>query len=81
MHEEFMKGKVTVIGCPKLDSIDYSEKLAEIIKNNDIKEITVIRMQVPCCGGIEYAVKKALKDSGKDISCEVVTISTAGKIL
>ena len=81
MHEEFMKGKVTVIGCPKLDSIDYSEKLAEIIKNNNIKEITVIRMQVPCCGGIEYAVKKALKDSGKDISCEVVTISTAGKIL
>ena len=81
MHEEFMKGKVTVIGCPKLESIDYSEKLAEIIKNNDIKEITVIRMQVPCCGGIEYAVKKALKDSGKDISCEVVTISTAGKIL
>lgn len=81
MHKEFMKGKVTIIGCPKLDSIDYSEKLAEIIKNNDIKEITVIRMQVPCCGGIEYAVKKALKDSGKDISCEVVTISTAGKIL
>ena len=81
MHEEFMKGKVTIIGCPKLDSIDYSEKLAEIIKNNDIKEIAVIRMQVPCCGGIEYAVKKALKDSGKDISCEVVTISTAGKIL
>lgn len=81
MQEEFMKGKVTVIGCPKLESIDYSEKLAEIIKNNDIKEITVIRMQVPCCGGIEYAVKKALKDSGKDISCEVVTISTAGKIL
>ena len=72
---------VTIIGCPKLDSIDYSEKLAEIIKNNDIKEITVIRMQVPCCGGIEYAVKKALKDSGKDISCEFVTISTAGKIL
>jgi hypothetical protein len=81
MHEEFMKGKVTIIGCPKLDSIDYSEKLAEIIKNNDIKEIAVIRMQVPCCGGIEYAVKKALKDSGKDISYEVVTISTAGKIL
>lgn len=81
MHEEFMKGKVTIIGCPKLDSIDYSEKIAEIIKNNDIKEITVIRMQVPCCGGIEYAVKKALKDSGKNISCEVVTISTAGKIL
>lgn len=81
IHEEFMKGRVTIIGCPKLDSIDYSEKLAEIIKNNDIKEITVIRMQVPCCGGIEYAVKKALKDSGKDISCEVVTISTAGNIL
>lgn len=81
MHDVFMKGKVTIIGCPKLDSIDYSEKLAEIIKNNDIKEITVIRMQVPCCGGIEYAVKKALEASGKDISCEVVTISTAGKIL
>lgn len=80
-HEKFMKGKVTVIGCPKLDAVDYSEKLAEIIKNNDIKEITVTRMQVPCCGGLEYAVKKAIEDSGKNVSLEIVTISSLGEIL
>lgn len=80
-HEKFMKGKVTVIGCPKLDAVDYSEKLAEIIKNNDIKEITVTRMQVPCCGGLEYAVKKAIEDSGKNVSLEIVTIGSLGEIL
>ena len=81
LHEEFMKGKITIIGCPKLDSIDYSEKLTEIIKNNDIKSVTVVRMEVPCCGGIENAVKKALQDSGKFIPWQVTTISIDGKIL
>lgn len=80
-HTDFMKNKVTLIGCPKLDSVDYSEKLTEIIKNNNIKSVTVTRMEVPCCGGIENAVKKALKDSGKFIPWQVVTISTDGKIL
>lgn len=80
-HNEFMKNKVTIIGCPKLDDIDYSEKLTEIIRNNNIKSVTVVRMEVPCCGGIENAVKKALMDSGKFIPWNVVTISTDGKIL
>ena len=80
-HETFMKGRVTLIGCPKLDSVDYSEKLTEIIKNNDIKSITVVRMEVPCCGGLEVAVKKAAEQSGKDINVKVVTISIDGKIL
>ena len=80
-HNEFMKNKVTIIGCPKLDDMDYSEKLTEIIKNNNIKSVTVVRMEVPCCGGIENAVKKALMDSGKFIPWSVVTISTDGKIL
>lgn len=80
-HNEFMKNKITLIGCPKLDSADYSEKLTEIIKNNEIKSVTVVRMEVPCCGGIESAVKKALIDSGKFIPWNVVTISTTGEIL
>lgn len=80
-HNEFMKNKVTIIGCPKLDDVDYSEKLTEIIRNNNIKSVTVVRMEVPCCGGIENAVKKALMDSGKFIPWNVVTISTDGKIL
>lgn len=80
LHEEFMKGKITVIGCPKLDATDYSEKLTEIIKNNDIKSVTVVRMEVPCCGGIENAVKKALQDSGKFIPWQVVTISIDGRL-
>lgn len=74
-------GKVTLIGCPKLDSIDYSNKLTQIIKNNDIQSVTLVRMEVPCCGGLEYAVKKALQDSGKFIPWQVVTISTNGQIL
>ena len=81
LHNDFMKGKITLIGCPKLDSVDYSEKLTEIIKNNDIQSVTIVRMEVPCCGGLENAAKKALQDSGKFIPWQVVTISVDGKIL
>ena len=80
-HAEFIKGRVTIIGCPKLDSIDYAEKLEVILSQNDIHSITVTRMSVPCCGGLENAVRRALDASGKDISLRVVTISTDGKIL
>lgn len=80
-HDDFIRGKVALIGCPKLDDIDYSEKLTRIIKNNDITSVTIVRMEVPCCGGIENAAKKALKDSGKFIPWQVVTISIDGKIL
>lgn len=81
MHEEFMKGKVTIIGCPKLDDIDYSEKLTEIIAENNIKSVTIVRMEVPCCGGLQAAAEKALKNSGKFIPWQVVTISRDGQIL
>lgn len=81
IHQDFMKNKVTLIGCPKLDDIDYSEKLSEIFKVNDIVSITVLRMEVPCCGGLEYMTKKAIDDSGKDIDLRVVTISIEGEIL
>ena len=80
-HEDFIKGHITLVGCPKLDSTDYSEKLTEIIRNNDIKSVTVVRMEVPCCGGIEIAAKKALQNSGKFIPWQVKTISTDGMIL
>ena len=80
-HEEFIKGHITLIGCPKLDNADYSEKLAEIIRNNDIKSVTVVRMEVPCCGGLESAAKTALQQSGKFIPWQVVTVSADGKIL
>ncbi len=80
-HERFIRGHITLVGCPKLDNVDYSEKLTEIIRNNDIKSVTVVRMEVPCCGGIEYAVKTALQNSGKMIPWQVVTISTDGQIL
>ena len=80
-HAEFIKGRVTIIGCPKLDGIDYAEKLEVILSQNDIHSITVTRMSVPCCGGLENAVRRALDASGKDISLRVVTISTDGKIL
>ena len=80
-HQTFMRGKVTLIGCPKLDEVDYTNKLTEIIKNNDIKSVTVVRMEVPCCGGIEHATVNALKNSGKFIPWQVVTISTNGTIL
>lgn len=81
IHNDYMKGKITLIGCPKLDAVDYSEKLTDIIKNNDIKSVTILRMEVPCCGGLEAAAKKALQESGKFIPWNVVTISTDGKIL
>jgi len=80
-HNEFIRNHVTLIGCPKLDMGDYADKLTEIIANNDIKSVTVARMEVPCCGGIENAVKQALKNSGKFIPWRVVTISTDGRII
>ena len=80
-HQDFIRGKVTLIGCPKLDSVDYSKKLTEIISENNIKSLTIIRMEVPCCGGIRSAAVTALKNSGKMIPWQVVTISTDGKIL
>ena len=80
-HEKFIKGHVTLIGCPKLDSVDYSEKLTEIIRRNDIQSVTIVRMEVPCCGGLEMAAKKALQDSGKFIPWQVATISIDGRIL
>mgnify|MGYP000882046034 CR=1 FL=1 len=80
-HNKFIRNRVTLIGCPKLDEGDYSEKLTEIIRQNDIKSVTIVRMEVPCCGGLEYAAKKALQDSGKFIPWQVVTISAEGEIL
>ena len=80
-HNKFIKNHVTLIGCPKLDGLDYSEKLTEIIRNNDIKSVDIVRMEVPCCGGLENAVKKALMDSGKMIPWQVTIISTDGKII
>ena len=80
-HEDFIKGHITLVGCPKLDGADYSEKLGEIIRDNDIKSVTVVRMEVPCCGGLEHAAKTALQNSGKFIPWQVVTVSTDGKIL
>lgn len=81
MHEDFMRGKITIIGCPKLDSVDYSEKLTEIIKNNDIKSVTIVRMEVPCCGGLQRAAEIALQNSGKFIPWQVITISRDGNIV
>ena len=81
MHEEFMKGKVTVIGCPKLDDADYTGKLTAIIRDNDIRGVTIVRMEVPCCGGLQRAAENALKASGKFIPWQVVTISRDGRIL
>ena len=79
-HEDFIRGKVTLVGCPKLDGIDYSMKLAHIIRQNDIQSVTIVRMEVPCCGGLEFAAKKALQESGKFIPWQVVTIGTDGSI-
>ena len=79
-HEDFIKGRVALIGCPKLDSVDYSEKLMEIIRSNGIKSVTIVRMEVPCCGGLENAAKRALQDSGKFIPWQVVTVTTDGRI-
>ena len=81
MHEDFMRGKVTIIGCPKLDAVDYTDKLTEIIRNNDIKSVTIVRMEVPCCGGLQRAAENALRNSGKFIPWQVVTITRDGNIL
>ena len=80
-HERFIKGHITLVGCPKLDGVDYAEKLTEIIRSNDIKSVTIVRMEVPCCGGLEHAAKTALQNSGKFIPWQVTTISTDGRIL
>ncbi len=80
-HEKFIRGHVTLVGCPKLDGVDYAEKLTEIIRNNEIRSVTIVRMEVPCCGGLEHAAKTALQASGKFIPWQVVTISTDGRIL
>lgn len=80
-HSEFIRNRVTLIGCPKLDEGDYTEKLTQILLNNDVKSLTIVRMEVPCCGGIENAAKNALLASGKFIPWQVVTISTDGRIL
>ena len=80
-HQAFMRGRVTLIGCPKLDGVDHSEKLTAILRASDVKSVTVLRMEVPCCGGLEQAVKKALQASGKFIPWQVVTLSVDGRVL
>lgn len=80
-HEDFMRGRVTLIGCPKLDAVDYAEKLTEILKHNNVRDVTIVRMEVPCCGGLENAVKTALQNCGKMLPWQVVTLSLDGKIL
>ena len=80
-HNDFIKNRVTLIGCPKLDGVDYTEKLTAILAQNDIKSVTVVRMEVPCCGGIEFAAKEAIRNSGKFLPWQVVTVTTDGKIL
>lgn len=80
-HNKFMKNRVTLIGCPKLDNIDYTEKLTAILRENSIQSVTVARMEVPCCGGMERAVKAALQASGKSIPCQICILSTDGKII
>ena len=79
-HERFMRGHITLVGCPKLDSVDYAEKLTEIIRENDVKSVTVVRMEVPCCGGLERAAVTALKNSGKFIPWQVVTVTLDGRL-
>lgn len=81
MHQEFMHGRVTLIGCPKLDAVDYSEKLTAILRENEIASLTVVRMEVPCCGGLSNAVQKAMMASGRVVPCRIVTLSTDGRIL
>jgi len=80
-HQDFIRNRITLIGCPKLDAGDYTDKLTAIIANNDIKSVTIVRMEVPCCGGIEHAAKRAIQASGKFLPWQVVTISTDGRIL
>ena len=79
-HEDFLQGRVALVGCPKLDGVDYSMKLSHILRENDIQSVTLVRMEVPCCGGLEFAAKKALQESGKDIPLQVVTIRTDGTV-
>lgn len=79
-HADFIKGKTALIGCPKLDGIDYSEKLTEIIANNDIQSVTLVRMEVPCCGGLEMAAKRAILNSGKSLPWQVITVGIDGSI-
>ena len=80
-HQDFIRNKVTLIGCPKLDQVDYSEKLTWTIQNNNIQSVTIVRMEVPCCGGLEMAAKKALQSSGKFLPWQVITISIYGNII
>ncbi len=80
-HSRFIRNRITLIGCPKLDEGDYAEKLTQIITNNNIKSLTIVRMEVPCCGGIENAARRALKASGKFIPWQVVTVKTDGQIM
>lgn len=80
-HQDFIQNKVTLIGCPKLDQVDYSEKLTDIIQNNNIQSVTIVRMEVPCCGGLEMATRKALQNSGKFIPWQVITIGIDGNII
>ena len=80
-HNDFMKNRVTMIGCPKLDALDYAEKMMQIFQYNNIRSVTVTRMTVPCCGGLSYAVKAAIENSGKNIPLHIVTISPDGKII
>ena len=80
-HKDFMKGRVTLVGCPKLDGVDYAVKLAEIFRHNRVRSVTLVRMEVPCCGGLEFALKRAIQESGTDTPFEVVTISIEGQIL
>ena len=79
-HDEFLKNRVVLVGCPKLDSTDYAVKLAEIIRQNEVQSITVVRMEVPCCGGLEMAAKRALEASGKRLPWQVITVGTDGTI-
>jgi hypothetical protein len=81
MHEHLMKDRITVIGCSKLDNVNYTEKLTAIIRDNDIKSVVIARMEVPCCGGLQWAAENALKASGKFIPWQVVTVSTDGQLL
>lgn len=81
IHAAYMKGKITLIGCPKLDAMDYSEKLTAILRQNEVRSVTVLRMEVPCCGGLAMAAKKAVQDSGKLLPFQVVTVSIGGTIL
>ena len=80
-HQAFMRGRVTIVGCPKLDPVDYSEKLTDILRQNDIRSVTLVRMEVPCCGGLERAAQTALRASGKRIPWQVITLSRSGRIL